>query len=320
MYACNKLRSENGGIFMYWFLIIISVFVLLVSIAGIIFSIFIIHPKMMSVEETYNKEMKEGNLIKEKYDSLNKEEISIISPYGYSLYGLFFPVENSKKTIIICHGGTYTLYGSIKYMNLFLKRGFNVLIYDSRHHGRSGGRNITYGYYEKYVLKACVDWVFERCSSTCTVGMLGESFGAAIALQTAVIDTRVSFLIADSSFSDMTLLLKCILGFLCKLPNIPLLIPVSNFFTWLRSGMSYKNVSPIKDIKDIKAPIFFIHGEKDSFVPKEMCIEMYNKKDGYKKLYIAPNSGHAEAYENNPEEYEKLIGEFLEETCSPLGW
>jgi hypothetical protein len=293
--------------------ILVGGIVLIVLMGGIYFSQQVIKPKCFKYEETYKIEVDKGKIVEEKFNSLKREEIKIKSPYGYELNTMYFEVPNSNKAVIICHGITYTLYGSVKYMDIFLKRGISVLIYDHRNHGLSGGKNTTFGHYEKYDLKAVTDWLFTRLGDGGKVGIMGESMGAATVLLNSEIDDRVSFYIADCSYSSMSDILKYRMR--KDFHIYPFLLYYSaSLITKIRAGIFFREVSPIKAVKNVETPIFFIHGKNDDYVPYQMSIDMYNaKKNGFKKIYLAPNAGHAEAYWNNRDEYDRLVGEFLEQ-------
>ncbi len=296
----------------FWsFLIFISIIAVFFIIASYFFAAKVIYPKRFGVEETYEIEKKNGKIDEELYNSWTKEEVILQSPYGYHIFGLWFPVIDSKRTVILTHGITYTLYGSVKYMKMFMDLGFNVFIYDNRHHGRSGGKNSTFGFYEKFDLKMVTDWVESKFGKEAIIGTHGESMGAAISLQHAAIDPRIRFVIEDCSFSRLDTLLTYRLKQDYHLPRF-LLMPTVELICKILTGMVMKEVSPENVVKMVQAPILFIHGEKDDFIPPVMAEILFtNKLNGPKKLFLAPNAGHAESFWKNQKEYAAIVGEFL---------
>jgi hypothetical protein len=286
------------------------IFMITIFIIAWHFSSIIIHPRVAKYNYTYECEVENKKISEAKYNNLEKQEVYIDSQYGYKIHGIFFPNNNSKKTIILCHGITWSLYGSVKYMDMFLKRGFAIFIYDHRNHGLSGGRDTAFGYYEKFDLKKCTDWVFNKLGKDIIVGLHGESMGAGTVLQNIAIDQRIKFCIDDCGYSDAVDLFKYRLTKDYNIKKFPL-IKFSSEITKMRAGWKFKDVSPITTLPNAQIPILFIHGEEDDYVPTFMCEQMYSVKKGYKEIYIAPNAGHAEAFSKNKDEYEKRVHSFL---------
>jgi len=267
-------------------------------------------PIVFSYKDMIDMEEKSGRRVKSTLDGLLKEEIFIKSPFGYTLHGMFIPVQNSKKTVIICHGITCNIYGSVKYIDLFRKKGFNVFIYDHRNHGKSGGKFTTFGYYEKYDLKACADWIRAKMGEDCILGTMGESMGAATALQNLSVDDGLTFCIADCPYSDFDELLSLRLKIEFHLPRIPL-IALASLFCRYMTGMKVSEVSPIHDVNKSNTPVLFIHGDADNYIPMEMSIKLYNAKKGIKDIYIVKVARHAESIVVNKEEYDIRVSKFL---------
>ena len=271
----------------------------------------VVLPRTFSPEKLYQLLVQKGKLDEERFNLLRKQEVYIPSTNGYSLYGIYFPYNSSKRTVIMVHGITYNLYGMIEYVPLFHELGYNVLVFDLRNHGRSGGHNTTFGYYEKTDLKAVTDWVLQRSQGNRMAGTFGISLGAAIALQHGAVDQRISFIIADSSFSDLYALIRIRLKKDAHLPAFPFL-PIMNFFAHAITGMHFQDASPIRAIPTISCPVLFIHGKNDNYIPPQMTLDLYEAKtQGKRMLYLAPGANHAEAYWQDRIEYKKQIETFL---------
>ncbi|MBN2387117.1 MAG: alpha/beta hydrolase [Anaerolineales bacterium] len=277
--------------------------------AGWFWSSRVIEVASVPVEQTYRREVESGKLVEATWEALPRQEVRIASPFGYELFGIFIPVASAKGTVVLSHGVTFSLYGSVKYIDLFRRRGWNVLLYDHRAHGRSGGRYKTYGVYDKYDLKAWVDWA---CRHGGRVGVFGESYGAATALQAAPILPDLAFIISDCAFSDLNSLLKDRLWRKFHLPAMPLL-GLASLISRLRAGFYFGQASPRKEIETSRQPILFIHGEFDDYIPTSMAQEMYAAYRGPKMLYIAPGAGHGTSFWSDPQAYDLQVGRFLEQ-------
>lgn len=285
---------------------------LVLSIGLGLISRLLLSPKRVPYEKTYKLGIQKGEIDDRLFQQKEKKELFIPSYYGYKLHGMLFPVENSRKVMIIAHGIKWSLFGSFKYVEMFQKRGFNVLLCDHRFHGLSGGKYTSFGFYEKDDLKAWIDYFYTNWGEDVFIGLLGESLGAASALEASKRDHRVKFCIADCAFSDFSSLLRIRLKLDFKLRFVPIIDLVS-FIIKLRHGWSFPEVSPIKGLEKTKTPILFIHGKEDRFIPLQMTLDMFKRKRDNKKLYLVPRAGHAEAFNVDPKGYEQKVIDFIKE-------
>lgn len=259
-----------------------------------------------------DRELTAGRFRPKDFESLAKQDVTIVSPFGYKIKALLVEPHQSNRYIIIAHGVTENKVNSIKYMNLFLKRGFNAVIYDHRRHGESEGKTTSYGHYEKFDLKAVVDWLKKEKGPNLLLGIHGESMGAAtMLLYAGMLEDGADFYIADCSFSSLKDQLRYQLKKDMKLPG-SLIIPIGNLFLRLRDKYWITDVSPISVIDQIQHPILFIHSKKDDYILPSMTEKLFAQKQGPKMLFLAENGRHAQSLNENAADYEKAIDEFLE--------
>ncbi|MDF0726122.1 alpha/beta hydrolase [Cytobacillus sp. S13-E01] len=293
--------------------ITLGIFVAYIIAVGVFFTNMVMFIKKKTDDEIYKRELTEGRFTGDEFKQLDKEVITIPSPYGYSITGWLMKGTSEKKFMIICHGVTMNKVNSLKYMKIFRKRGWNVVLYDHRRHGETGGKTTSYGHYEKFDLKAVVDWVKNCYGDDITLGIHGESMGAVTTLLYAgMVEDGADFYIADCPFSDFEAQLRYRLKVEYNIPAIAVM-PIANQFLKLRDGYNLKDVSPISVIKNIKNPVLFIHSAKDDYILPEMSKQLYELKEGSKKLFIAEKGGHAYSFGHNQEQYERAIDEFFKE-------
>lgn len=254
-----------------------------------------------------------------RFITLEYYDISIQSSFGYKLAGTYiFNPKPTNNTVIVVHGITGSRWESMKYADMYLDMGFNVLVYDSRYHGKSGGNDITLGFFEKSDLDNIVKWV-KWVNPNAVLGVHGESMGAVTALLQANMDQakrNVNFYVVDCPYSDLSELFSMKLTGSEKAhfqPAANFILFYGNIIALTKSGFSFNAVSPIKVIKNIQTPVMFIHGSNDTFIPASMSLDLYLQKKGPRSIYISPNAEHAMSYYTNKTEYTAKVKQFLQE-------
>ena len=298
-------------------IVLIALVVVLLAFiyVGLKSSIKIVYPKMKTDEFIEDARVSYNSYDKESYNNLDKKEFFLKSQFGYDIRLTY--VKNqvpTEHTIIICHGVTMRTEGVIKFLDMFLKNGYNALFIDHRAHGKSGGKKVSYGYYEKYDLAKAIQWV--RNQHTGKIGLIGESMGAGISMQTLLVE-KVDFIIEDCGYSSFDEEVKHQFRRERFIPVYPSYY-FARLFVYLLGGYDIKKVSPIDAIKQTDIPIMVVHGNKDNYVPFYMSSIIYkNIKSPNKMLFVADGTRHALSYEEHPNEYQKQVYKFLKSCNMP---
>lgn len=290
----------------------IFAFLTFISAVGIYFTNRIMFIKNKQEEDILTRDEEAGFLKPDEFEALPKREVMILSPFGYTLKAIVVEPWETNRYMIFCHGVTENKMSSVKYMNLFIERGFNAIIYDQRRHGESGGKTTSYGFYEKFDLKAVVDWLKADKGANLFLGIHGESMGAATMLQYAgFLEDSADFYIADCPYSNFEEQLAYRVKAEVKLPP-QMMLPIARLFLKIRDHYPLKEVSPISAVENIEKPILFIHSKKDDYILPDMTEKLFTRKKGPKQLYLAENGVHARSLMENREEYAKVLDEFFQ--------
>ncbi len=275
--------------------------------------------KQMCLRRGVNSEGNQpvSEVLNRNKNRLYKEEnVNIKTKQGYKLSGTYIKnPKETKDTVILVHGLMRTRRSMLSTARVYLEKDFNVLLYDSRNNGESGGEDTTFGHFEKYDLDEWVEYIAKR-NPDGNLGVHGRSMGAATALLHSEINENsknVKFYVSDCAYSD----LKDEFIYVADKGNLS--IP-SSFFafyaslaTKIKSDFKYSDVSPKESVKNVTTPIMFIHGKKDELVPVSMCKELFNSKSkGLKDMYMPENAGHGESFKNNREEYTDRLYKFID--------
>ncbi len=240
------------------------------------------------------------------------EEVEFKSRDGITLRGWFIPAPQAKGTVIFCHGHAGSMDPDLKYAPWFHSSGFNVLMFDFRGHGRSGGDRISMGYFERLDLLGAVDFLKGRGLDN--IGVLGFSMGGAVAITTAAGEPSIKAVACDDTFARLLGVLIRGIGVVnpALRPAGFVAGPLALLFASLRLGAWLPSADPIRWVARISPrPLLLIHGEKDVFISTSEILALYRTAGEPKDLWIVPGAGHRNADELYPEEYrERVVGFF----------
>jgi alpha-beta hydrolase superfamily lysophospholipase len=210
-----------------------------------------------------------------------------------------------RGTVIYLHGSADNRTSGLFVAERFTRRGYDVVVYDSRAHGESEGEACTYGYYEKQDLRRVIDTVEGG-----PVAVLGISLGGAVALQAAAIDARIRTVVAVSTFSDLRTVATE------RAPRIASAKDIEAAFRLAETTAHFQvgDVSPVASAREITVPVLLVHGEDDRETPPAHSRRVFAALQGPKRLMMVPGAGHDDAL--RPDVW-NTIEAWIDEACPP---
>jgi pimeloyl-ACP methyl ester carboxylesterase len=206
---------------------------------------------------------------------------------GVTLKGWRCRASTARRgTLVYLHGIADNRTSGVGIVQRFGGRGFDVVLYDSRAHGESDGDVCTYGFFEKQDLHHVLDGVGPG-----PIVLIGTSLGAAVALQEAARDGRVTAVVAAETFSDLRTI---------AVQRAPLFFTssvIDRAFQVAEQQGHFRvdEVSPARAAAEIKIPVLLIHGSADSDTPPEHSQRVLAALVGPKRLILVPGARHNES-------------------------
>ena len=232
-----------------------------------------------------------------KIQSMPHEEVYIKSYDDLLLHATFVQSAFfSRKVVIAVHGyNSFGMFDMSSVVPFFRGMGYNVIIVDDRAHGKSEGRFIGFGWLDRLDVLNWCRYAIQRFGKDCEILLHGVSMGAATVLMTcgeSCLPEQVKGVIADCPFAGAYEEFGYIMRSNYRVPGRPLLY-FASMVCKLRAGYTFGQASTIRAVRNIRIPVLFIHGDKDTFVPPYMTRKMYKScRSRQKYLYICPGATH----------------------------
>lgn len=238
----------------------------------------------------------------------------IINRKGRQLHAMFASAAKpTDKTAVIVHG--YTDNAILMLMIGYLYNNdlnYNILLPDLQDNGLSEGPAIQMGWKDRLDVLNWMNIANDIFGKRTQMVVHGISMGAATTMMVSgeAQQPFVKCFVEDCGYTsvwdEFSFQLKDMFG----LPEFPLMYTTS----WLcnaKYGWNFQEASSLEQVKKCSLPMFFIHGDADTYVPTRMVYPLYEAKSEPKELWIVPGATHAMSYKDYPQEYTERVKKFV---------
>lgn len=220
--------------------------------------------------------------------------------------------NETKAIMILLHGIGGCKEHFLGLAKKLANKGISSIVFDSRAHGKSGGKYCTYGYKEKKDISEIINYIKSK-SPTLPIGIWGNSMGGAIAIQALEEDNRLKFGIIESTFTELD---QIVYDYQKKhLKGIG--IKFITDFALKRVGeigdFNPNMVKPINSVKNIKQPVLIAHGDSDENISFHYGKTLFDElKSKHKKFIKVKDGGHYDLHTKGGINYTETIFDFIE--------
>ena len=224
--------------------------------------------------------------------------------------------EAAGRMVVLVHGYADAKIGAAAWLPMLHRQKVNVLLLDLPGHGESDDAISTAGWREREDLAQVVDQLRSASLQQAQqIVLFGLSMGASVAGGAVCLRDGIAGVIMDSPFADYrsaALLHSRLFG----LPGAIVQRPANWLLRWML-GADFGAIAPINLVETIPCPVLLIQSGADQLISPDDQREMERRvrartaRDGASSALTVPNAAHLLAMSSMPQEYERMLGEFL---------
>jgi uncharacterized protein len=208
---------------------------------------------------------------------------------GIKIHGWWLKRDGSPLATLFLHGNGDNITHYTPHVQEIVAAGSSVLILDYRGYGKSSGRPSEQGLYRDS--EAGFIYLLGKGYRAEQIIIHGQSLGSAVAIDLAS-RRPCAALILEAPFTSASDVAGTLLPYIG-----PLLV---------------RSFNSLPKIPWIRAPKFFIHGDRDEVIPLRLGQKLYGAAQGSKTFWIIPGAGHNDILETAGPEYRQRLSAFYE--------
>ena len=251
------------------------------------------------------------------------ESLDLAGADGIRLASWWIPADRPRATAVLVHGFRATRNELLDHAPYLHTAGLDVVLYDARACGQSGGTLSTMGWREQADLRAVIDQVWSRTGGLPVV-VLGHSLGAATAILEGADDARVIALVLEAPFTAIDDVVgRSFRHFtrphLPAFPFAPLVVRLAE----ARVGQHRRVVRPI-DVIDRLAPrpVLLVSGRHDAFVTPADAHRLADRAGSTCTWWLIEEAGHPggehDPFKTVPDEYQRRVVDLVDRALASL--
>ncbi len=202
-------------------------------------------------------------------------EKTIATPDGERLIAWYGKAKPGQPTLLYFHGNGGALEGRRERIAKYLDRGRGMFMLSYR--GYSGSSGVPSEAANVADAKLAYDALVKDGVKPEGIILFGESLGTSVAIQLAR-HRPAAGLVLDSPFTSIA----------SRASEIYPWLPVRMLLTDTYDSSRY--------IRDVKMPLFILHGEADEVVPVAMARKLFALANEPKEIVTLPGAGHNDHY------------------------
>lgn len=236
---------------------------------------------------------------------------------GIFLASWWIAADRPRATVVLVHGFRSTRDELLDHVPSLHAIGLDVVLYDARACGRSGGALSTMGWREQEDLRAVIDQVSSRTAGRPVV-IMGHSLGAATAILEGADDGRVIAFVLEAPFTAIDDVVGRSFRHFTRphLPAFPF-APLAVRLAEARVGQRRNVVRPI-DVIDRLAPrpVLLVSGGHDAFVTPADARRLTERAGSTCTWWLIDEAGHPggehDPFKIAPDEYDRRVVDLVD--------
>jgi pimeloyl-ACP methyl ester carboxylesterase len=212
-----------------------------------------------------------------------------------------------RGTVFLLHGYGLAEFSMVPWALRLSEDGWRCVLVDLRGHGLSNGKQIYYGLTEARDMEQLLDVLTNQTHVSQPVAVIGDSYGAALALRWKTVDPRVGPAVAMAPYGVLS---NAVLN-LCQ--DYARCLPQAIIRAGLKQlpvvlGASAADLDTTTVLARHPVTALFVAGSKDNIIPLAEMQNLYAKALPGSKLIVVPGATH----ENLSYHFGELVPPVLE--------